>query len=238
MHFGPTSTPPKIVIDGQELETVNEFVYLGSQMSSKPSADAEVARRKRSAMAQMSRLSRLWRDQGVDINVKVRAYLSYVRPVLLYAIHAAPLTKTQNDEFDRFERRCWRWITGARYDSEYWPTNTQLISRIRGTRAGIKLQPPSEVIRRARLKWLGHSLRSSIHAIARRALFATTLPRRNKGYISKSWTDVVLAETSSWHGAKITRSKTREQLDALHALATDRKTWRDKVNNDGVSRPQ
>ena len=155
MHHGPTSTAPKITVDGNVLEVVDKFVYLGSEVTAKPTADSEVARRKRAAMAQMSRLSSLWRDKGVDLNVKVRAYLSYVRPVLLYAIHAAPLTKTQHTIFDRFERRCWRWIVGAKYNSDNWPTNAELIRRISNTRADAKLRAPSEVIRRARLTWFG-----------------------------------------------------------------------------------
>ena len=52
-----TSTTPTLELEGQPLEAVNDFVYLGSNISSGASLDTEIKRRIVKAAITMSHLS-------------------------------------------------------------------------------------------------------------------------------------------------------------------------------------
>ena len=232
-RFGPTAGTPNIIINGEPAETVETFVYLGSTMTTRPSADEEVKKRRGQAWTQMARLSKLWADETVEKDVKMRIFLSHVRPVLTYGLHVIPMTAGHAKSIDSFERRCLRWALSIRYGDGHgdWPTNHELITRVKRTKAGQHYAQPSACVRRARLSWLGHCLRAPVDTIARRALFADALPRRaTAGYMRQTWLDTVLDETMAWHQAKPTRANQEGQVHALHAAATDRAGWRNLVH--------
>ena len=62
-----TSSVPTLHLEGLPLEVVNDFVYLGSNISSRASLDTEIKRRiaKAASTSTMSRLSkRVWDNKG------------------------------------------------------------------------------------------------------------------------------------------------------------------------------
>ena len=230
MHFGATSKPPTLIINEKKIEIVQSFVYLGTAISARPSADDEVARRRNAARAQTRKMTPLWKDPAVNPNVKMRVFYSHVRPILVYALHVAPLTAGQEKSLDACERSLIRWALGLSYPDD-WPSNAKLAQRLRKLPASRHATAPSVWLRRARLSWTGHCLRAPVTSIARRVLFADQQPRRTTpGYLQKTWTDGVLGETMKWHAARSKRDGQLAQMNALHVLATNRREWRTRVN--------
>ena len=76
---------PVITIDGQVIESVNNFVYLGSNISSSGSINSEIDRRIGKASGTFARLSdRVWCNPKLSIKTKASVYNACVCSTLLY----------------------------------------------------------------------------------------------------------------------------------------------------------
>ncbi|KAL8624037.1 hypothetical protein ACOMHN_041627 [Nucella lapillus] len=83
--FAASATPPPVIINNTEIKSVDKFCYLGSNISSNGSLDAEVMLRISKASSAFGRLSkRLWQDHGIKLHTKVAMYRVVVLSALLY----------------------------------------------------------------------------------------------------------------------------------------------------------
>ena len=90
--YQPNSTRTQeedIMVDGNKLNSVPEFTYLGSTISSDGRIDAEIQRRMAKASASFGRLrQRLWNNHHVSTQVKGKIYRAIVLSTLLYGAKA------------------------------------------------------------------------------------------------------------------------------------------------------
>ena len=85
-----------IVVDGNKLNSVLEFTYLGSTISSNGCIDDEIQRRMAKASASFGRLcQRLWNTQNVSLRVKGKIYRAIVLSTLLYGAEAWTVYRRQ-----------------------------------------------------------------------------------------------------------------------------------------------
>ena len=80
--------PSDITVDGNTVEQVDNFTYLGSTQSSNGGSQADIKRRIVLASSVMSSLHHVWRDRYLSSPTKIREYQTLVLPVLLYACEA------------------------------------------------------------------------------------------------------------------------------------------------------
>ena len=81
-----SDVPPVITINGQPLEVVPTFTYLGSTVSSSVNLDSELNSRIGKAARTMAMLnSRVWNDSKLTENTKPRVYQACVLSSLLYS---------------------------------------------------------------------------------------------------------------------------------------------------------
>lgn len=81
--------PPWICIDNEELEITNQFIYLGSTVTSKLSVNAEISKRIAKATAVMAKLNkRLEGNNQLSVNTKLKVYQACVLSTLLYGCEA------------------------------------------------------------------------------------------------------------------------------------------------------
>ena len=74
----------EIKVNGQKLETVTSFKYLGSVIideGSKPEILSTIAQ----ATAALTRLKPLWNDRSISLGSKIRLMRSLVTSIFLYA---------------------------------------------------------------------------------------------------------------------------------------------------------
>ena len=81
VNLSPTRT---INIDGEPLEHIDEFTYLGSVISTDNSAQKDIKARLNKARCAFSRLKNIWKSKQYSLSTKVRIYNSNVKSVLLY----------------------------------------------------------------------------------------------------------------------------------------------------------
>ena len=106
-----TENVSHLTINGEAVEVVKEFVYLGSVISSNTSNrhEADINRRKAIAIRTMKSLSKVW-QMNVSTQLKMRLYDSLILSILLYGSETWALTETQKRKILGFENRALRKI--------------------------------------------------------------------------------------------------------------------------------
>ena len=86
-----------IMVDGNKLNSVLKFTYIGSTISSNGRIDDEIQRRMAKASASFGRLrQKLWNNHHVSMRVKGKIYRSIVHSTLLYGAEAWTVYKRQD----------------------------------------------------------------------------------------------------------------------------------------------
>ncbi|KAI8487026.1 hypothetical protein Bbelb_352860 [Branchiostoma belcheri] len=152
MLTGSHPPPTAVFIDGKEVETVQNFTYLGSSINSNGDMDKELDCRVGKASAAFNQLGKLWRNKKLSIKTKMRFYNSNVLSTLLYGCETLHLKLSQERRLDAFDSKCLRKILGIRW-------NDFTLNKI--IRLQAKQQPVSSVMCKRRLSWLGRMLSGS-----------------------------------------------------------------------------
>ena len=147
---------PHVYIEGEEIENVHAFVYLGSKLQCDGEDLADVKHRLDIAQAEFSSLSRFWQDSRLPITFKLRIYRSAVSTTLTHACEAWTLTSNVQQKINGFNSRCLHIITGDSYRN----TATKPVFNL------------VRAIRRRRFKYLGHVLRMHPDRLVRQTFLA------------------------------------------------------------------
>ena len=81
----------EIKINGQKLETVTSFKYLGSVITDEGSKH-EILSRIAHTTAALTRLKPVWNDRSVSLSFKIRLMRSLVTSIFMYAFETWTLT--------------------------------------------------------------------------------------------------------------------------------------------------
>ena len=84
-------TSTQSLVNGQKLETVTSFKYLGSVVTeddSKPEILSRIAQ----TPAALTELKPVWNDRNISLSSKIRPTCSLVTPIFLYACESWTLT--------------------------------------------------------------------------------------------------------------------------------------------------
>ena len=100
----PTDSLPSIQINGEELNAVNNFKYLGSTVSSNASLDMETQSRISAAATAYNKLSkRIFCNNDILSNTKIKVYNAIIIPTLLYGCETWVTYRKHVKQLDSFE---------------------------------------------------------------------------------------------------------------------------------------
>ena len=85
MAIGPDSVEEPLITDGNEVESVSKFNFLGSLITKEGGCSQEIRHRLAMARSAMTNLSKIWADNGITRTTKVRLIQARVFPIALYA---------------------------------------------------------------------------------------------------------------------------------------------------------
>jgi hypothetical protein len=105
-----------IKLNGNEIEEVNDFTYLGSKMSNTGDGEVEIRARVAKASQALASLKGTWKAGNIRLKTKIRIFKSNVNSTLLYGSESWKMTKTINSKLDVFQNSCLRHILHM-----YWP---------------------------------------------------------------------------------------------------------------------
>ena len=106
----------EIKVNGQRLETVTRFKYLGSVITDEGSKP-EILFRIAQTTAAMTRLKPVLNDRDIYVSSKIRLLHSLVTSIFLYACESWTLTAELQRRIETIEMRCY-----ARYYASYTTT--------------------------------------------------------------------------------------------------------------------
>jgi len=90
----------QIMLNGEQLEQVGEFVYLGSTIKEDCKCGGDIRKRIGLASGVIGRLSKIWKSKDISVKTKVHVYKALVVPILRHmALNAGHLKRKTNENF-------------------------------------------------------------------------------------------------------------------------------------------
>ena len=95
-------------IDGEIVETVTDFILLGSKITADGDCSHEIKRRLLLGRKVMTNLDSILNNRDITLPTKVRLVKAMVFPVVTYGCESWTIKKGEHQRIDAFELWCWR----------------------------------------------------------------------------------------------------------------------------------
>ncbi|VDO54321.1 unnamed protein product [Schistosoma margrebowiei] len=105
-----TENSNSIILDGETLEDVEFFTYLGSIIDEQGGSDADVKAKIGKVRTTFLQLKNIWNSKQLSINIKVRIFNMNVKAVLLYRAETWRNSTTTIKKVQLFINSCLRKI--------------------------------------------------------------------------------------------------------------------------------
>ena len=201
------TVPTNISMNGEILEEVDSFKYLGAIINKEGTSLQEVKTRLAIALAAMTKLSKIWQSNKIQISSKVKLYKTLVTSIALYGCESWTLNSESERRIQAFEMKCLRRILGISYRER--KTNEHVWNQIMNHVNDI--QPLLKIVKSRKLKWFGHVTRHD--SLSKTILQGTVSGGRKRGRPRKAW----LNNIKEW---------TNLELPELLTTTQQRNEWR------------
>ena len=118
-------------LDGENVEIVRDFVFLGAKIEDSGSCKGDILRRLTLGRAAMTGLNKIGKDKDITITTKCRIVNALVLPVVLYGCESWTIRKAERRTIDSFELWCWRRLLRIPWTARR--TNKSVIEEIKTT---------------------------------------------------------------------------------------------------------
>ena len=105
MAYGPITSWE---IDGETVETVSDFIFLGSKITPDGDCSHEIKRCLLLGKKVMTNLDSILKSRNITWPTKVHLVKAMVFPVVVYGCESWTVKKAQHQRIDTFELWCWR----------------------------------------------------------------------------------------------------------------------------------
>ena len=95
-------------IDGETVETVSDFIFLGSKITSDGDCSYEIERCLLLGRKVMTNLDGILKSRDITLLTKVHLVKAMVFPVVMYGCESWTVKKAEHRKMDAFELWCWR----------------------------------------------------------------------------------------------------------------------------------
>ena len=95
-------------IDGETVETVSDFIFLGSKITPDGDCSHEIKRWLLLGRKVMTNLESIFRSRDITLPTKVHKVKAMVFPVVMYGCESWTVKKAEHRRIDAFELWCWR----------------------------------------------------------------------------------------------------------------------------------
>ena len=98
-------------IDGKTVETVSDFIFLGSKITADGDCSHEIKRRLLLGRKVMTNLDSMLKSRDITLPTKVHLVKAMVFPVVMYGCESWTVKKAEYQRIDAFELWCWRRLS-------------------------------------------------------------------------------------------------------------------------------
>ena len=95
-------------IDGETVETVADFIFLGSKITADGDCSHEIKRRLLLGRKVMTGLDSILKSRDITLSTKVLLVKAMFFPVVMYGCESGTIKKAECQRIDAFELWCWR----------------------------------------------------------------------------------------------------------------------------------
>ena len=145
MASGPI-TPSEI--DGVTVETVSDFIFLGSQITAGGDCSHEIKRRLFLGRKVMTNLYSIFKSRDITLPTKFRLVKAMVFPVVIYGCKSWTVKKAEHHKIDAFQLWCWKSLLGVP-----WTARTCNQSILKEISPGCSLEG---LMLKLKLQYFGH----------------------------------------------------------------------------------
>jgi len=199
-------------VNGQVLQAVETFTYLGSTLSRNANIDAEINNRIFKASSAFRRLrEKVWERRGISLNTKLKVYHAVVLTSLLYGCEIWSAYRRHEKLINHFHLRCLRNILHIRWQDKV--SDTEVLKQA-------DLPSAITAMRKAQLRWAGLVSRMLDDRIPKQ-LFCGELcsGKRTVGGQRKCYKDSLKASLKDFNIS----------TESRESLASDRPSWRQLI---------
>ena len=206
---GKPYSEPTITVNGQKLQVVDKFTYLGSTLSRAVHIDDEVTARTAKTSVAFGRLhTNVWERNGIRLDTKLKVYKAVVLPTLLYASETWTVYQRHAKKLNHFHLSCLRKILKIRWQDKI--PDTEVLNKA-------NMQSVHTLLKLAQLRWTGHVTRMPDERLPKKVLYGELQEgKRSQGGQKKRYKDTLKASlkdfnipTESWEQAAQDRTKWR-----------------------------
>ena len=95
-------------IDGEKVETVSDFIFLGSKITADGDCSHEIKRCLLLGRKVMNNQDSILKSRDITLPTKVHLVKAMVFPVVMYGCESWTVKKAERQRLDAFELWCWR----------------------------------------------------------------------------------------------------------------------------------
>ena len=94
-------------IDGETVETVRDFIFLGSKLTADGDCSHEIKRSLLLGRKAMTNLDSILKSRDITLLTKVRLLKAMVFPIVMYGCESGTINKAECQRIDAFGLWCW-----------------------------------------------------------------------------------------------------------------------------------
>ena len=139
-------------IDGETMETVTDFILLGSKITADGDCSHEIKRCFLLGRKLMTNLDSILKSRDITLPTKVHLVEAMVFPVVMYGCESWTIKKAEHRRIDAFELWCWRRLLRVLWTARRF--NQSILKEIRpeysleGLMLKLKLQYSGHLMQR------------------------------------------------------------------------------------------
>jgi len=169
-------------IDGETVETVADFIFLGSKITADGDYSHEIKRCLFLGRKVMSNLDSIFKSRDITLPTKVRLVKAMVFPVVMYKCESWTVKKAESQRIDAFELWCWR-----RFLRVPWTARRSKQSILKEISPGISLEG---MMLKLKLQYFGHLVRR-VDSLENTLMLGGIGGRRRRGRQRMRWLDSI-----------------------------------------------
>ena len=116
-------------IEGETMETVSNFMFLGSKITANGDCSHEVKRCLLLGRKAMSNRDSILKSRDITLSPKVHLVKAMVFPVVMYGCESWTIKKAKQQRIDAFELWCWRRLLRVPWTAKR--SNQSILKEIR-----------------------------------------------------------------------------------------------------------